>query len=677
MSYQIVVNQLRQYSIWRLDKPFPAGWSAVGEPGGKDDCLARITELWTDMSPVPGRPSAGEPTDPWPARPETPATIDPGLSAVRGARVPLPDVGVHTLIETRCGHEPDQVAVRYGPDVITRVRLEERTRAWAHVLVRLGAARGQPVAVLLPRSAEAVLAIVAVLRAGTAYLPLSTADPRARLLTILGDAHEPLVITDERGRAGLEGYTGPMVTVTDLDLAAAEAGGRSEPALPTVSAADLAYVMYTSGTTGAPKGVLGTHGQLVNYVRWCAEEFALKPGEPALLHAPLYFVGSVMTLFTALIAGWKLQIAPEPVGFDELARLARSGPCGFLKLTPSHVRGLTALGDVDGMARLIMIGSEPLYLTQEFAAWIAGSPGARFANHYGMSESCGGTWHWIGDDSTLGERLPVGRPILNAEIHIIGPDGERVPVGETGELCMAGQVIGHGYHGQPALTALRWTPHPWGAPGERLLRTGDLARMSPDGIIDVLGRADRQVKIRGHRVALPVVEEALRRCPGVAEAVVSATRAAAGSQRLTAYVRPMPDESLDAAELRARLSEELPEPSVPSRVVPVSRFPLTPNGKVDYAGLAEVPAMRPATAGPFEEPGSELEAALCALFVRVLQVEVVGARDDFFELGGDSLAVVEVVTAAEEDLGVEIGIGEFFDLRTPRRLAESAERAVR
>lgn len=670
--YQVVTNACRQYSIWPVGTPIPAGWEAVGGPAERQRCLARIEELWTDVSSSRGK--HGDPAvavDQWlTGAAVAPPEVHPEVSSVRGVRIPIPDVGIHALIEACCDRRPQQIALRYEDEIITRAQLAERTRAWADALCDAGARHGRPVAVLLPRSAKAVLAIVAVLRAGAAYLPLAMADPPSRLLTILADAGDPLVITDDRGRAILGGYRGPVLSVDGLDDVGVERreGAVARPA--TVSAADPAYVMYTSGTTGAPKGVLGTHGQLVNYVRWCAEEFALRPGERALLHAPLHFVGSVMTLFTALVAEWELQVAPEPVGFDELVDLARGGPCGFLKLTPSHVRALTALGDVNGMARLVMIGSEPLYLTREFADWIVGSDGARFANHYGLSETCGCTWHWVGDDATLGARLPVGRPIINAEVHILGPDGTRVPFGETGELCIAGQVIAVGYHGQAALTAERWTPHPWGAPGERLLHTGDLARMSPDGTVDVLGRADRQVKIRGHRVALPIVEEALRRCPDVAEAVVITTQAESGGHRLTAYVRPVPAACVNPDDLRSRLEQELPQASVPSRFVAVSRFPLTPNGKVDYGSLPQVPAMRPATAGPFSEPETETEAALCALFARVLQLEIVGADDDFFDLGGDSLSVVELVTVADDELGAEMGIGELFDRRTPRRLAE-------
>lgn len=703
-AYRVVVNAEAQYSVWPHTVPLPDGWEPVGVSGSREHCLAHIGEIWTDMRPASLRtaPAAGTaPAGPggvghWWHEPVRDARAVGGVSGAAGAEVPVPDAGIHELIDARNAAFPHEIAVRYGTLTVTRAELDRRTRVLALRLIARGARPERPVAVLLPRSADAVTAIVAVLRSGAAYLPLSLADPGARLAAILRDADEPLVVTDERGRALLGDYGGPVLLVDgEADLGGeaglggevgpggpAGPGGETEPAgeaeedgrsvpgdLPRVSSANLAYIVYTSGTTGPPKGVLGTHGQLVNYVRWCAEEFALPSGEQALLHAPLYFVGSVMTLFTALVAGWELDVAPEPVAFDELARIAREGSCGFLKLTPSHVRALTALGEVADLARLVMIGSEPLHLTAAFADWIADSPSSRFANHYGMSETVGCTWYWVSGHEPAGERLPVGGPILNAEVHIVGEDGERLPHGEVGELCVAGDVIARGYHGRPALTAARWTPHPWGRPGERLLHTGDLARMTPDGTVEVLGRGDRQVKIRGHRVELPMVEDVLRRCPGVAEAVAAATPDAQGFPRLTAYLRPVPGVRPRTGEVRERVARELPEPSVPSRVVLVSGYPQTPNGKIDYARLAEAPVLRPESAGVYREPTTPAEKALCAVFSAVLQMERVGADDDFLDLGGDSLSVVQVVTAAEE-LGMVFTIGEFFDARTPTALAQ-------
>ncbi|MEV2241953.1 amino acid adenylation domain-containing protein [Micromonospora sp. NPDC049891] len=663
-GFVVVRNDELEFSIWPAETAPPAGWTSTGVAGSEDECLEHIGRTWTDMRPRSVRSPGPRP---WHLDAERPPEVVAESSGARGPAVPIPDTGIADLIDRRNESFPDEIAIRFAGTTVTRAELARRTRRLAARLAALGAGPEKPVAVLLPRSADAVVAIVGVLRSGSPYLPISTADPVARLRMVLRDAGNPPVLTDDAGRAALAGYDG-VVTLLDDD------GEGDVPAeFPPVAGENLAYVAYTSGTSGPPKGVLGTHRQLVNYVRWCAEEFALEPGERALLHAPLYFVGSVMTLFTALVAGWELDVAPEPVAFDELRDQARQGRCGFLKLTPSHVRALTSIGDVASLARLYMIGSEPLVRTPALADWMAESPGSRYANHYGMSETCGATWYWIRGDEPIGDRLPVGAPIINAEVHVLGPDGQRLPYGEVGELCLAGAVVGRGYHGDPALTARRWRPHPWGRPGERLLHTGDLARMRPDGIVEVLGRSDRQVKIRGHRIALPTVEEAVLRCPGVAEAVVSVIPDSQEVPRLTALLRSAPGEQPSVGVIRERLLAELPEPWVPSHYLVTREFPLTPNGKIDYARLAGSRGIRPETAGTFREPATPEEKALCDIFADVLQLERVGADDNFRDLGGDSVNVVQAISLAQE-AGVEVSISEFFEHASPRALAALARR---
>ncbi|WP_410643346.1 AMP-binding protein [Amycolatopsis sp. lyj-346] len=663
-KFVVVRNDEQEFSVWPVETPPPAGWTPMGTTGSEDECLDHIGRSWTDMRPR----SVREPgSRPWHLHEEGPPGVVPEESGARGHAVPVPDVGISDLIDRRNECFPDEIAVRFAGTTVTRAQLAGRTRRLASRLVALGAGPERPIAVLLPRSGDAVVAIVGVLRSGSPYLPLPTTDPVSRLRTILRDAGDPPVLTDDAGRATLAGYEGVVTMMGDDEE-------NETPGLPAVAGENLAYVAYTSGTSGPPKGVLGTHRQLVNYVRWCAEEFALEPGERALLHAPLYFVGSVMTLFTALVAGWELDVAPEPVAFDELRDQARRRGCGFLKLTPSHVRALTAIGDVAGLARLYMIGSEPLVRTPALTGWMAESPGSRYANHYGMSETCGATWYWIRGDEPLGERLPVGRPIHNAEVHVVGADGRRLPYGEVGELCLAGAVVGRGYHGNPALTARRWRPHPWGRPGERLLYTGDLARMTPDGVVEVLGRSDRQVKIRGHRIALPTVEEAVLRCPGVAEAVVSVIPDSQEVPRLTALLRAVPGSQPSVGVVRERLLAELPEPWVPSHYVVTREFPLTPNGKIDYARLAGSRGIRPDTAGVFREPATPGEKAVCDIFADVLHLERVGADDDFRDLGGDSMSVVQAMSLVQ-DAGIDVSIGEFFEHGTPQALAALARRS--
>ncbi|WDZ83812.1 AMP-binding protein [Micromonospora cathayae] len=666
--HQVVVNAEDQYSLWPTDRPVPDGWTTAFT-GPVEACLEHVAAHWTDLRPASLRTAGGAGPDPesvaGPGRDpggQEPATVDAARSVATGPRRPVDQTPLHVLVDRALAADPGRVAVRDAGVEVTAGELRARVRYAARVLRAHGAGPETPVAVLLPRSVDAVVAILAVLAAGSAYLPLAVHDPADRRARILADAGDPVLLTgpDHRGLVPA-GYPAAVLDVTDLPDTLGDDGDGG------CRVENLAFVMYTSGTSGAPKGVLGTHRQLVNYVRWCAGEFAFQPGERAVLHAPLYFVGSVMTLFTALVADWELEVAPEPVAFDDLIALTAAAPCGFLKLTPSHVRAMTALGGVDDVARQVMIGSEPLYLTPEFDAWITGSPKSGFGNHYGMSETVGATWYWIGTDRTVGRRLPVGAPIPNAEVHILDEQGRPVPLGQTGEICLGGAVIGRGYHGQPVLTAQRWIPHPAGG-GARLLRTGDLGRLGPDGVLDVLGRADRQVKIRGQRVEPPAVEDALRRCPGVAEAVVIA-EPDGHDLHLVAYLRSEDEPRPTEAQLRAHAAGLLPEASVPSRFLYVAQYPLTPNGKVDTRRLPTTPTVRPALSTAYVAPSGDLETAVAAVVGAVLRVDRLGVDDDFFELGGDSMQVVEVVTRLDEELGLPVGIADLFDHRTVRALA--------
>ncbi|MEU8372048.1 AMP-binding protein [Micromonospora sp. NPDC048894] len=661
--HHVVVNDEDQHSLWPTDRPVPDGWTTVFT-ASTEACLAYVAEHWTDLRPASLRTADGFSS---PDGRRGPATVDTARSVATGPRRPIDQVPLHVLVDEALAADPGRIAVRFAGVEVTAGDLLARVRHTARVLRAHGAGPETPVAVLLPRSVDAVVAILGVLAAGSAYLPLSVHDPADRRTRILADAGDPVLLTGP-GHRGLvpAGYPAAVLDVSALPDAPGgddgDGGCRVE---------NLAFIMYTSGTSGAPKGVLGTHRQLVNYVRWCAEEFAFQPQERAVLHAPLYFVGSVMTLFTALVAGWELEVAPEPVAFDDLIALTGVAPCGFLKLTPSHVRAMTALGGVDDVARQVMIGSEPLYLTPEFDRWISNSPKSGFGNHYGMSETVGATWYWIGTDRTVGRRLPVGAPIPNAEVHILDEQGRPVPPGGTGEICLGGAVIGRGYHGQPVLTAQRWIPHPAGG-GARLLRTGDLGRLGPDGVLDVLGRADRQVKIRGQRVEPPAVEDALRRCPGVAEAVVIA-EPDGHDLHLVAYLRSEAEPRPTEAQLRAHAAGLLPEASVPSRFRYVTQYPLTPNGKVDTRLLPTTATVRPALSTTYVAPSGELQTAVAAVIAGVLRVDRLGVDDDFFELGGDSMQVVEVVTRLDEELGLPVGIADLFDRRTVRALAAALD----
>lgn len=574
-----------------------------------------------------------------------------GSSVLRGPARSLPDVPVHVLIEATCEADPVAPAIRCADVVLTRGELLRACRAWSSVLASYGCGPEQPVAMLVPRGTDAVVAILAILRTGSGYLPLSCEDPPERLAVILADCGQPLVVVANDLAGRLDGYPGPVLRLSDLQRPAEATRPAEAPV--RVALDNLAFVIYTSGTTGQPKGVEGTHRQLLNYALWCQAAFPHEPGEWLALHAPLSFLGSLTCIFTPLLAGWPIEIAPEGDNVDDLLRLTGTCEVGLLKLTPTHIKMMLARGAAGRRtARMFMIGSEPLVMTSELHSWVDGMPRATFVNHYGLTETHGCFCHWFGSSAAVGEGVPIGKPVANMRAHIVDEYGQGVPRGELGELLVAGDSVGRGYRGKAGLTADRWIPDPHGPVGGRILRTGDLARLRADGFVEVVGRADRQVKIRGHRVEPGAVEHALRARPDVAEALVLPRRRD-GTMTLAAYLVPRPGARLDPAAIRRDLAGLLPAPSVPSRMAVLTQFPANANGKVDVMALPE-PA--PITSAQ-DEPGgrwTRTELIVADAYASVLGLESAGLHDDFFALGGDSMLAVGVAVEVGRRLGGEV-----------------------
>ncbi|MFL6290314.1 MAG: amino acid adenylation domain-containing protein, partial [Thermoanaerobaculia bacterium] len=579
----------------------------------------------------------------------------------------VPRVPIHRLFEEQASLRPDAVAVEDGRRSLSYAELDRRANRLARRLRELGAGPEVPVAFCLERSIEAVETVLAILKAGGAYVPLSPSFPAERLSWILADSGARVVVTAPGAPVP---PIPPEIPVLDLGQDAGEVSGERLEVETDPDA--LAYVLYTSGSTGRPKGVAVTHRNVVRLVRG-ADFTELGPEESWLLLAPLSFDASTLELWGPLLNGGRLVVFPSRVpSLEEIARTVEE-------------RGITSLWLTAGLFHQ-MLDTYPAAL-RRLRHLLAGgdvlSPphvrraleeGTGLVNGYGPTEGTTFTCcEPLRDARETGEAsVPIGRPVANARVHVLGAGGGLAPIGVAGELLAGGEGLARGYLGRPDLTAESFVPDPFGGqPGEagaRLYRTGDRVRRLADGRLEFLGRMDRQVKIRGFRIEPGEVEAALTRHPAVGEALVVARETRPDDRRLVAYLVPRPGEpGPSPAELRRFLEPMLPAPLIPSVFVLLSAFPLTANGKVDREALPEPLAMEPAPGRV--PPRGPVEELLARLWEEVLGGGRVGAEDGFFDLGGHSLLAARLVSRVREVFEVELPLADLFRWPTVRSLA--------
>ncbi|MFD0660346.1 non-ribosomal peptide synthetase [Thermocatellispora tengchongensis] len=592
------------------------------------------------------------------ARPRTPAAVPE-----QDGEPPR----VHELIARRAAENPDAPAV-FGGDgrELSYGELERRAGEIAAELVEAGVGPGEVVGVIRPPGPDAVAAILGVLKAGGAYLPLDPAHPPARLRQILRAAGACAVLADDSG-----------AYVVDRERSA-----------PRTTGAGLAYVIYTSGSTGRPKGVMVGHETLSRLTASFVAAHGFGPGQRVLALPPLTFDASVGDLFPVLTSGAALVFHTEPALIDgkELIRFcAARGVTAVDAAAPlwrqwvEDLAGMDGPGDPEQLAvvpsdwpvRLMMVGGERVPVAA-VRAWARATGGrVRLVNHYGPTEAtvCATTYETV-NGAGLGDAayLPIGRPLPHVRAYVRDRRGRLAPDGTPGELCLGGDCLALGYLGDPVLTGERFVADPFsGIPGARMYRTGDLARWRPDGNLEFLGRIDRQVKIHGHLVEPAEVEAALAALPQAGEAAVTAVPGPDGHLRLVAYVT-----GGDPAELRRLLRERLPGYLVPSAFVRLDRLPRTRHGKTDYAALPEAAPAGPGEAG-FEPPRGPVETALARIWGDLLGVARVGRRDSFFALGGHSLRIAELSARVGAELGVRPSPRELFEAADLAELAELVE----
>ncbi|MGW2089160.1 amino acid adenylation domain-containing protein [Streptomyces sp. NPDC001880] len=574
---------------------------------------------------------------------------------------------IPAAFEQQVTASPDAVALVGDGTALTYRELDAWADQVAHGLVRRGVGPETVVALALPRTPRLVAALLGVLKAGGAYLPIDPAYPSDRLAYVLAHAHPHLVLTDAATEAVL-----PPSDVPHLYFDAVEEEAQAVRVPPAARQAgprpdNTAYVMYTSGSTGSPKGVAITHGNVTGGVAQLARALRVEPGQRMLAGTSVNFDVSVFEMFTALTTGASIELVRDALVLGE----GGGRGADIISTVPSVFAELLEQGADLGARTLVFAGEAlPMALVERIGEAL---PGARVVNAYGQSESFYATL-WSASEhgpraagEPAGAGAPIGAPLGDVRTYVLNSGLEPAPVGVVGELYVSGACLGRGYHGQTALTADRFVADPYGKPGDRMYRTGDLARWNTDGQLEYAGRSDHQVKIRGFRIEPGEIEAALTASAAVSQAVVVAREGQGTGRRLIGYVTPAagPDVRVTAEGLREELSGRLPDYMVPSAVVVLDRMPLTPNGKLDRSALPD-PGFG---AGAYRAPRTAQEQVLCGLFAEALGAERVGIDDSFFDLGGHSLLVTRLTNRILMLLGVRLPIRAVFESPTVAGLA--------
>ena len=563
------------------------------------------------------------------------------------APTPTP-VSVPALFAGQVARTPDAVAVTFEGRSTTYRELDEAANRLAHLLAAEGAGPGQSVALLFSRSAEAVIAILAVSKTGAAYLPIDPAQPAARIEFMLADAAPIAALTTSGLSDRLDGYDLRVIDTDDARLPT-----QPSAALPAPTAGDIAHIIYTSGTTGVPKGVAITHHNITQLLD--SLDAGLPPGQVWTQCHSYAFDFSAWEIWGALLHGGRLVVVPESVtgSPEDFHALLVSEGVTVLTQTPSSVAALSP--DGLGSASLLVGGEAcPAEVVDRWA------PGRVMINAYGPTETT--IYAAMTAPLTAGAAVPIGAPVSTAALFVLDDWLRPAPAGVVGELYVAGPGVGCGYVGRGPLTASRFVACPFGEPGARMYRTGDLVRWGADGQLEYAGRADDQVKIRGYRIELGEIRAALAGLEGVEQAAVIAREDHPGAKRLVGYITG----TADPAFVRAQLAEQLPPYLVPAAVLVIDALPMTVNGKLDIRAL---PAPDYRDVDHYRAPATAVEEILAGIYAQVLGVERVGVEDSFFDLGGDSLSAMRAIAAINTGLDAGLSVRALFEAPTIDELA--------
>ena len=586
---------------------------------------------------------------------------------------------IHHVFEEQAAATSHREAVVCAGDRLTYAELNARADRIAGFLRAHGVGPEARVGLFLEHSTDLLAATLAILKAGGAFVPLPPEQPVARLARLVEQVGASIVISHSRLAAGWP--PSPSVQLLRLDEDAVLFADPSPVASRVRLHSDnAAYVMFTSGSTGEPKGVVIPHGALAQYVGWSRASYLPDRDVSVLLHSSIGFDATLTSLLMPLCGGARVIVAPDALGIDTLARTAAlPDRLGFLKVTPAHLQVVAGSVAEDRLASLtgtLVIGGEALD-AEHLGAWRAHAPATRIVNEYGPTEAAVGcvVHHALAGSLDAGP-VPIGHPVAGVTCHALDAFGRPAAVGVTGELYIGGAQLARGYEGRPDLTAERFLPNPFAAePGARCYRTGDLVRVRSDGAFEYVGRRDRQVKLRGYRIELGEVEAALRQQPGIRDAVVVLREDSPGERRLVAYVVPTPETSVASDRVRLALSATLPDFLVPAVIVTLDALPLTANGKVDRRRLPVPDGRRPMLTQAYVAPRTALEATLARIWADVLRLDRVGIHDNFFALGGDSILSLQIAARAAR-AGVRLAPRLVFEHPTVETLAASARGSI-
>jgi amino acid adenylation domain-containing protein len=597
----------------------------------------------------------------------SPEDYEEVVKAFNQSAVPYPDKCVHELFEDQVRRTPGNTALRFHEQTFTYEELNARANQLAHFLRKHGVAANVPVALFVERSAEMIVGLLAILKAGGCYVPLVHDDPQARLAYLLSETKAPIVLTSRNLAGRLPQFGGELVF---FDQSFADEPVTS-PENRTKSS-DLVCVIYTSGSTGAPKGVAARHSNLANYIQFIREKLGLSQYPQGLHFATVSTLSAILgntSVFGSLMSGGCLHVIDYETAMTPnlFADYVAKHPIDVIKITPSQLGSL--LSGAEGKTVLprkcLVIGGEKF--TWELLHQIRANGSCQVMNHYGPTETMG-CCTFVVDDHQFDETwkpatVPLGRPMSNQQLYIVDRYLHAVPVGVPGELCMSGAGLTDGYFNQPQQTAEKFVRNPFSQdPSARLYRTGDLARFLPDGNIEFLGRIDHQVKIRGFRVEPAEVEASVKRHPDVKQVVIVPEDGPDGEKILAAYI--VPTKQLSSVALRAFLREQLPDYMVPSRMLMLDTLPLNRNGKIDLPLLAGLKEEDYNPVSDFIGPRNPTEERLAEIWSEVLQKDRISVHDDFFELGGHSLFAIQIISRIRNAFRVQLPLFSFLEAPT-------------